>query len=217
MIVHDVLQGTSEWLQIRSGIPTASCFDQIITPKTGKLSSSATGYMHKLLAEKIMGHPVAEFVSSWMDRGNALEAEAIAYFEGIFETTTVRVGFLTNDAGTIGASPDRLVGDDGLLEIKVPKDETHVGYLITHAIDEKYKAQCQGQLWVSGRKWLKIMSYHPEMPPALVHVERDEEYIEKLSEAVTAFAAELARMTTKAEAAGWIKAMPHDAETGEIT
>lgn len=204
MRIHDVVQGTPEWLKLRSGIPTASCFERIITPK-GKASAQVTKYMHRLLAERMMQHPVTEFVSTWMDRGSQLEAEAVAYYEALKEVGTVKVGFVTNDAGTIGASPDRLVGEDGLLEIKVPAEHTHVAYLLTRAVDAEYFPQVQGQLWVTGRKWSDIMSFHPEMPPALIHVERDDGYIVALSSAVESFAAELDRLAAECRERGWIK------------
>ena len=205
MICYDVRQGSSEWLQLRAGIPTASCFDQILTPK-GKPSTQAERYLHTLLAERIMKRPVTEFVSTWMDRGSQLEAEAVAYYEGLRELDTTKIGFITNDAGTIGASPDRFVGEDGLLEIKVPKEHTHMGYLLTRAVDAAYYPQVQGQLWVSGRKWGEILSYHPELPPALVHVERDEGYIALLAAAVGAFSVALERAAVDARERGWIRA-----------
>ena len=204
MIIHDVTQGTPEWLQLRAGIPTASCFDRILTPG-GKVSKSAEGYMHQLLAERIMGHPVLEFTSTWMDRGSQLEAEAVAYYEGIRELDTAKIGFLTNDPGTIGASPDRFVGPDGLLEIKVPKEATHVSYLLGSAVSDVYKPQVQGQLWISGRSWCDSMSYHPEMPPALIRTERDDAYIATLSAAVETFSAELERMSAMLRERGWIR------------
>ncbi len=203
MIIHTVLQGTDEWLRLRCGIPTASAFDKIVTPK-GKLSTSAESYRNALLAERIMGHSIEERVSMWMDRGRDLEAEAVAYYEGIRELDTVRVGFLTNDEKTIGASPDRFVGDEGLLEIKVPKEHTHVHYLLSRSVDAAYYPQVQGQLWISGRRWADILSYHPEMPPALIRVARDEEYIATLAEAVTAFSAKLEELAAELKARGWI-------------
>ena len=206
MIVHDVLQGTTEWLAVRAGIPTASAFDRIIT-KSGKPSTQAEKYMHRLLAERMMGHPVTEHVSYWMGRGNQLEAEAVAYYEGVRELDTQRIGFLTNDERTIGASPDRFVGDDGLLEIKVPAEHTHVAYLLTRAVDSEYYPQVQGQLWVSGRKWLDIQSYHPEMPPAIIRVERDEKFIGILSAEVTAFSEALERAAVELREKGWIRSL----------
>jgi hypothetical protein len=204
MILHDCTQGTSAWLQLRAGIPTASNFDKILTPK-GKPSTQAEKYLQKLLAERMMGRPVVEHVSFWMGRGQELESEAVAYYEGVRELDTTRVGFVTNDERTIGASPDRLVGDEGLLEIKVPAEHTHVAYLLTRSVDAEYAPQVQGQLWVTGRAWLDLLSYSPEMPPALVRVERDEAYIRQLSAAVGAFSEALERAAVEAREKGWIR------------
>ena len=204
MIVHSCIQGSTEWLALRSGIPTASQFDRVWTPG-GKASTQVKTYMHELLAEKIMGHPVTQIVTTWMDRGNQLESEAVGYYEMQRDVSSEKIGFLTNDEGTIGASPDRFVGTDGLLEIKVPKESTHVGYLLTKSVDAAYYPQVQGQLWISGRRWLDIMSYHPEMPPALVHVERDDRYIAGLSAAIEDFAGELARKVEELRGRGWIR------------
>lgn len=187
MIIHDCVQGTTEWLQLRAGIPTSSEFHRIITPKTGRPSEQAEKYMWQLIAERLMGHPCIEFMSHWMDRGSQMEAEAVQFYEFQRDVQTTKIGFLTNDEGTVGASPDRFVNDDGLLEIKVPKESTHVGYLLKHSVDAEYFPQVQGQLWVSGRQFVDILSYHPEMPPALIRVERDPRFIAMLETVVTKF------------------------------
>lgn len=203
MIVHNCTQGTSEWLQLRAGIPTASAFDMILT-KSGKPSQSAERYFYTLLAERLMGHPIAEHISFWMQRGSEMEREALRYYEFQRDEETTEVGFITNDAGTIGASPDRLVGEDGLLEIKCPRDYVHVGYMLQSgkAYDE-YKVQCQSQLWVTGRKWTDVLSYHPELPMALVRIERDDDFIELIEAAVTTFSLELERRWEELQARGW--------------
>lgn len=210
MKVIDCEQGTRQWLEARSGIPTASEFKKILTP-TGKPSTQADGYLHGLLAERMMGHPRLQAVSERMERGSQLESEAAEFYRFQRECDIARVGFVTNDAGTIGASPDRLVGDEGLLEIKVPAEHTHVSYLLAGAgasVDGEYKVQVMGQLWVTERKWADVLSYHPDMPPALFRVQRDEKFIEKLAEAVTEFSARLEGLAEMASRAGWIKAKP---------
>lgn len=207
MILHCCEQGGAEWLNLRAGIPTSSEFDKILTP-SGKPSASAEKYMFALLAERIMGRPRIESVSMWMDRGHELEQEAVDFYELTREEVTETVGFLTNDAGTIGASPDRLVGEDGLLEIKVPAEHTHVSYLLKKAVDQAYYPQVQGQLWISERKWVDILSFHPEMPPALVHVERDGEFIEKLAAAVGEFSKLLENYSRDLVERGWIRVWP---------
>ena len=215
MIVHECQQGSKEWRRLRAGIPTASMFGQILTPG-GEPSKSAPEYMHKLLAERIMGRPLEEHITLWMQRGTELEAEAVAYYEFERNTDTVRVGFMTNDERTVGASPDRLVGEEGLLEIKVPSPQIHVGYLLGgKEVDKKYKPQCQGQLWISGRKWLDIQSYSPDgMPPVIVRVERDDDYISKLEATVTTFSRLLEERAAEFLERGLIK--PYE-ETQEET
>lgn len=204
MILHDVLQGSTAWLAVRAGIPTASAFDRIVTPK-GKPSTQAEKYMHGLLAERIMGHPVLQVATFWQGRGIQLEGEAVSYYEGVRDLDTTIIGFVTNDERTIGASPDRFVGEEGLLEIKCPAEHTHVGYLLTRGVDAEYYPQVQGQLWVTGRRWLDIVSYHPEMPIAIVRVERDDKYIETLSTAVEEFSRALEAKAAELRERGWIK------------
>lgn len=204
MRVSHCVQGSPMWLKLRTGIPTASEFDSIITPG-GKPSKSADRYMYGLIAERMMGHSRIESVSTWMDRGMQMEQEAVEFYEFQRECETAKVGFICNDSRTIGASPDRLVGEAGLLEIKVPAEHTHVSYLLSKSVDQAYHPQVQGQLWIAERKWSDILSFHPEMPPSLIRVERDEEFIGKLSAAVTAFSATLEALSLDLVKRGWIR------------
>lgn len=191
MILHNVTQGSGEWLQVRLGIPTASEFDKILTT-TGKLSAQWEDYAAKLLAEKLLNRPCEEFSSQWTERGHDLEPQAVSFYEFQNECETVAIGFITDDARTMGASPDRLVGDDGLLEIKCPAPQTHMKYLMRQSVDKKYYPQIQGQLLVTGRAWVDIMSYHPELPPAIIRVERDADYLAAMQEAITDFTKKMA-------------------------
>lgn len=186
MIIHDVQQGTSEWLSLRMGIPTASCFAQIITP-TGKESAQADTYMNKLLAEILTGKPAEFEQTDWMQRGNDLEDAAAQFYAFQDDIELQKVGFVTDINRMIGCSPDRLIRDDGLLEIKCPAPWTHVDYLLNKSIDQKYYPQIQGQLFITGRKWCDIISYHPEMAPVIIRVNRNEEYIDKLSNLLADF------------------------------
>jgi hypothetical protein len=180
VIIHDCEQGTTRWLKLRAGIPTASEFSRIITP-TGKASGQWDDYMYTLLAERLTGKLATPYVSLQMERGSRMEAEAVAYYDYLHGVITERVGFITTDDGRYGASPDRLVGEEGLLEIKVPSPHTHVGYLLGKGADKTYKPQIQGQLLVTGRAWVDIMSYNPGLPQALVRVHRDDGFIRDLA------------------------------------
>lgn len=174
---YDVVQGSPEWFQLRLGIPTASEFDKIITTM-GAASKSADMYANQLIAEEIAGEPVETFEgNSWTQRGKELEPEAAKFYEQLRDCTCEVIGFCTDDARTMGASFDRFVGDDGLLEIKVPAPKTHVSYLLNENVSREYYPQIQGQLLISGRKWCDIISYHPKMPPSIIRVDRDQAYL----------------------------------------
>ncbi len=186
MIVHNVEQGSREWLECRLGIPTASAFKKIITP-TGKLSAQARQYAYLLCAERLLNGVQGSLDGmAWMERGKELEAEAVKSYEFEQDVVTKTVGFITTDCGQIGCSPDRLVGDDGLLEIKCPAPSTHVGYLLD-GMDKDYIPQVQGQLFVTGRAWCDWYSYNPAMPSVRVRVFPDAEYQANMAVALSDF------------------------------
>lgn len=207
MKIHRCIQGTSEWLQIRAGLPTASAFDRILTP-SGKPSKSAEKYLFQLLAERIMQQPVIQATKLWWaDRGKELEKEARAFYSFTRDVEVDEVGFVTNDMETIGASPDGLVGNDGLVEFKSPSEAEHVMYLLkAGSAYEEYKVQVQGQLMVcEDRQWVDVCSYHPLMPPALIRIERDEDFQKLLAPAVAAFSVHLEEMAIDLASRGWMK------------
>lgn len=184
---HEVKQGDTDWLIARMGMPTASRFDDIMTPG-GKLSASSTGYMHELLSELILGEPSQKTRTSWMERGTEMEAEAVGFYELEAKCETEPIGFITNDEETIGASPDRMVvGANIGVEIKCHKPEVHVGLLMEHPIADKHKVQIQGQILVCELECVDIVGYCPRMPTAIHRVYRDEEYLAKLARALSAF------------------------------
>ena len=200
MIVVDCEQGSEEWQAIRQGIPTASQFSRIITA-TGKPSASATGYMHELLAEYLLDKPTESFSSGWMERGKEQEQEAADFYEFEHGVDTSKIGFCLRDDKRVGCSPDRLVGMDGLLEIKVPKAQTHVAYLLGSASKE-YKVQIQGQLYIAEREWCDILSFNPNMPPAETRCERDEPFIKTMGGLIDEFLADLDKAKEQLEQKG---------------
>ena len=206
MIRIECIQGSPEWTNARLGIPTASQFHRIITPKTMKPSSSASGYVHELIAEWVLGFPLDNDGSLLMERGQEMESEAVRWYELERNCDTESIGFCLRDDGQVGCSPDRLVGADGGLEVKCPSPKVHVGYLLA-GVSEEYRCQVQGQLWITGRKWWDLLSYHPDMPPALVRIERDEAFISALSESVDSFLLQLADGKAKMKALGCVAAV----------
>lgn len=197
MIKLTMEQRSPEWLAARVGIPTASGFDRIIT-KTGKPSTAAQGYIEELVAEYFCGGTFDDVTSDWMQRGVDMEEAAVAFYELQRDVETEAVGFCMRDDGLVGCSPDRLVGEDGGLEIKCPSPKIHVHYLIGSPA-EAYRAQIQGCLYVTGRQWWDILSFHPNLPPALVRCERDEEYIKTLADLLDEFVEKLADSKLKIE------------------
>lgn len=190
MIVVDCEQRSDAWFRARAGVATASNFGKLLT-STGKLSSQAEGYADQLVAEWLTGYPISMEQTQWMQRGVELEGEARAYYEFNREVDVTEVGLLLRDDRRVGCSPDGLVGDDGMLEIKCPAPHTHVNYLIGGELPGQYQAQVQGQLYVAERQWCDFVSYHPDMAPLIVRVERDEDYIETLANALDSLIAKV--------------------------
>jgi hypothetical protein len=182
----DVVQGTTEWANLRLGIPTASQFHRIVTPGKLEFSKQSSDYINELLAEQVLGVPMDNATSGFMERGSVLEKKAIDFYELKRGVDVDRVGFVLRDDEKVGCSPDFFVEEDGLGEIKVPAADTHIAYLL----DEDgigYRLQVQGQLWLCGREWSDTLSYNPEMPAALVRQHRDEKVIKALELGVARF------------------------------
>lgn len=188
MIISENKQGSDDWVIDRLAIPTASNFSKIITT-TGKPSATTKTYMNTLLAEWYTGAPVDQIESTiWMERGNELEASARSLYEFVQNKEIKQVGVCyLDDKKLISCSPDGLVGDDGLLEIKCPKANTMIDYMLDGGFPSKYKQQVQGQMWITGRQWCDFFAYHPDFPEFLVKVNRDQKYINILSEYIIKF------------------------------
>ena len=194
MIEVECDQGTAEWFAARLGLPTASQFHRIITPKTHKPSGAQDKYADELLAEWLLGQPLETDLAGFAERGGALEQEAVAFYEATRDVDTTIVGFCRHDDVPAGCSPDRLIGDDGGLEMKCPSAAVHVGYLRAAMRGPQvndYYCQVQGALWVTGRQWWDFHSYNPQLPPALVRYTRDDVFIAKLDKTVRQFVAML--------------------------
>lgn len=190
MLVYNLEQGTEAWLKLRLGLPTTSSFGKIITP-TGKKSGQFTAYCNECIAQLLTGESEPMFKSEAMVRGSTLEPFAVDYYAHHTQTKPKEVGFITSDCGRIGCSPDRLIGKDGLLEVKCPLQTKHTINLISGEIDSQYIPQVQGQMLVTERNWCDWMSYYPDLPASIVRVERDEEYLVTLNELLEEFVDEM--------------------------
>jgi len=196
MIILDVEQGTEEWLAARCGIPTASCFDKIIT-STGKDSTQASGYINKLCAEWLMGGPEESFKSDWMQRGNELEPEARAFYEFDSDCKVNEVGLVyLDDKKLIACSPDGLT-ENGGLEIKCPSASVHVSYLLDQKLPTSYKQQVQACMWICQKDHWDFVSYHPAMEPLKIRVDRDDAYIAQMAAALNRFVVQMLEQREK--------------------
>lgn len=200
MIYLDCPQGSPEWHAARLGIPTASNFHRILTPKTLKVAAGRFDYMHELLAESMLGAPLEEVITPAMQYGMLMEPVAVAWYEFQQSVETNTVGFVLRDDRRAGCSPDRLVAASGGLEVKCRGAKAHVACLLGE--EPAVPTQVQGCLWVTERDWWDVLGYHERMPAVLTRVGRDEKVIEALAAAVDQFSDELAEARLKVQALG---------------
>ena len=198
-------QGTPEWHAARLGIPTASAMHRVLTPKTLKPSGQRRGYMLELVAEWLTGEAGDSAAGAFLDRGIEMEERARNWYAIEFDKDPVECGLCLTDDGRIGASPDALVGEDGLLEIKCPKASKHVGYLLDGP-GADYRLQVQTQLWVTGRAWLDFVSYNPVIRSCVLRVEPDADVVAKLDEHLPAFCDELDALKARLRSDGHVPA-----------
>jgi|SRR5215831_15184273 len=201
-VFHDVdartEDGRREWLKLRLGIPTASEFHRILSPKKLELSAQRHEYAYRLLEEWITGEEIESYQNEWMQRGSELEDYAISAYEA-FRGDTKPGGFFTTLDGMAGGSPDRLVGDAGDLEIKCGAMRTTIGYVFRNHIEDDHMLQIQGRLWIHEREWVDVFAYHPVMPLPPKRVYRDEKVIKAIDTNLKLFVNDLLECRLKLE------------------
>lgn len=196
MKIIECEQKSPEWYAARCGIPTASGFDKIVTTK-GEQSKQRTKYLYQLAGECVSGLAEESYQNYAMLRGIETEAEARSFYEFTTGSDVAQVGFCISDCGKYGASPDGLVGEDGILEIKCPTMAVHVGYLLEGSLPMDYFQQTQGQLLVTGRKWSAFLSYYPGLKPVLIRVDRDALFLTALQLELDKFCSELEQIVKR--------------------
>jgi len=194
-IPAELIQGSPEWYALRCGNVTASCFGKLSGKgrSGGGWTQTAITYMTQVMAERITGVPQDEIQSKYLDHGNRHEPTARQLYQWNLSTRQElkQVGFVDHpEVKFCGGSPDCLVGDDGVVEIKCPYHvHNHLQNIEQDGTDNKdYHWQMQGNLWITGRQWCDFVSFHPFVPEALqfhvVRYERDEDVIEELEERI---------------------------------
>lgn len=189
MKIHDVAQNSEDWHKLRAGVPTASQWHKLLTPAKLEPSRSRFNYAYELAGPVIAGEPLESFGgSSWTERGHRFEPEARDEYRAVSNMIVDEVGFCTRPIGDsyVGTSPDSLVGETGLLEIKVLAYFNHLAtideFMQTGEFPHEFRIQVQGQMYVTQREWCDLWLYHPhpKIPNLRIHAERDDELLAKL-------------------------------------
>lgn len=189
-------QRTDEWFAARLGKVTASrVADVIATTKTG-YSASRANYMAQLVVERMTGKQTESYTNAAMEWGTNTEPLARAAYEAEKGLLVDEIGLVDHPSIPMsGASPDGLVGNDGLIEIKCPNTATHIENLLSKSVDKKYITQMQWQMACTGRKWCDFVSFDPRMGEGLqmvvIRVDRDEDYIQMLETEIKKFLGEV--------------------------
>ena len=195
-MIEKIEQGTPEWFAARLGNVTASRVADVIAKTKSGYSASRENYMAQLICERMTNTVAESYSNAAMQWGTETEPLARAAFESYADILVDEVGYITHPSiERAGASPDGLVLDDGLLEIKCPNTATHIDTLLSETIPTKYITQMQWQMACTGRVWCDFVSFDPRLPDGLQlfvkRVERDAEYIAMLEQEVIKFLTEL--------------------------
>lgn len=194
--MNDIIQRSPEWYEARLGKVTASRVADVIARTKSGWGAGRANYMAELIAERLSGAPAMGFVSSAMQHGIDTEPQARDEYAFYADASPVEVGFVPHPTiGMSGASPDGLISDDGLVEIKCPNTATHIETLLGSSVPGKYVTQMQWQMACTGRLWCDFVSFDPRMPPEMQlfvrRVPRDASMIADLERDVVEFLAEL--------------------------
>ena len=208
MIILDCPQMSDQWFAARLGIVTASKFSMLVT-STGKASASADKLELLKFDEYVSRTRKKSFTSDEMQYGIDTEPQAKAWYAWTRDVDVKEIGLAyLDDDKMVAVSPDGFViekdytppspfsevtdwGGKGLLEVKCPLPHTHREYLKAQTLPTCYKAQVQGQMWVTGAAWCDFLSFRPDMEPMILRIERDESFIGSMATIVNAFVADM--------------------------
>jgi hypothetical protein len=201
----DLIQGSEEWLAQRRGMVTASVVGKLVTAKTIKPASNddSRALIALLVAERITGLVDPVWVNDDMLRGQMEEPRARDKYAEHYGVGVRTTGFMVReeDGWRLGYSPDGLVGDDGLIEVKAPRAKTHLRTILADEVPAYHMPQCQAGLLVTGREWLDFISFCGGMPMFTKRVLPDQRWFDAIQAAVEQFETTAAEMVAAYEAA----------------
>lgn len=191
-----IIQGSVEWHALRCGRVTASRVADVVAKTKSGWGASRASYMAELIAERLTGEPAERFTNTAMQWGTDHEPDARAAYEFFRDAAVAEIGFVEHPSISMtGASPDGLVGEDGLVEIKCPNTATHLDTMLSQTVPAKYVTQMLWQMACTGRKWCDFVSFDPRLPETMSmfvkRVERDDKRISELETDVAAFLEEI--------------------------
>lgn len=203
--MNEIEQGTDAWHAIRCGKVTASRVADIMRTTKSGISATRQRYLGELVAERLTGQPTQSFKSADMEWGTVTEEQARESYAFLSMAGDLHgVAFVDHPRIAMsGASPDRLVGESGLLEVKCPATHTHIATLLGTPITPDYITQMQWQMACTGRTWCDFVSFDPRMPEDMrlfvSRVQRDDKLIATLEAEVTSFLAEVSDTVRRLE------------------
>lgn len=204
MIYHTDPQGSEAWLNARRGVVTGSRFkDACDTLKSGKPSEKMLGYARDVARERVGGIVPGMFANAAMRTGTEQEPVAKLHYEEETGFLVHSAGFITTDDARFGVSVDGLMGDDGVIEIKTAVSSNTLFKAIVEEDHSEYIDQCNGAMWLLGRKWIDLILWAPDLADAgrkglhITRITRDEEQIEKLETDLMQFAVLVDELETK--------------------
>lgn len=189
-------QGSPEWMAERCGKVTASRVADVVARTKSGWGASRANYAAELIAERLTGVKAEGYTNAAMQHGIDTEPQARFAYEFYADATVAQIGLVQHPTILMsGASPDGLVGDDGLIEIKCPNTATHIETLLGASVPSKYVTQMQWQMACTGRQWCDFVSFDPRLPESMrmfvQRVHRDDAAIALLETEVQAFLAEI--------------------------
>ena len=195
-MIEMIEQRSDAWFEARIGKVTASKVADVIAKTQSGYAASRANYMAQLVCERLTGQREEFFISGAMQHGTDTEPLARAAYESRYDVLVDEVGFVPHPSIEMaGASPDGLVGDDGLLEIKCPNTATHIETLLSQTVPGRYNTQMQFQMACTDREWCDFVSFDNRLPEQfqlfVKRVPRDDEFIKQMEDEVVKFLNEL--------------------------
>lgn len=196
--MSEIVQGTPEWHAARLGRVTASRVADVVAKIKSGWGASRANYMAELICERLTGTSAESYINGAMQWGLDTEPQAKAAYSFLYDIEIAPIGFVQHPTiPDSGASPDGLIGDDGLVEIKCPNTATHIESVLSQVVPEKYITQMQWQMACTGRAWCNFVSFDPRLPPSMqmfIHrIDRDDKRIAELEQHVRDFLDEMSK------------------------